>query len=150
MSPGLQRHGLLLFITCLGILSCRGAEKVSRTPPLVPPALLVEKPPIPVFGSETVSRRVVAEDGRSWRAAFDVSSDGAALHVSLRLKLVPGPKVPPRALEARSAAWAQAVEEAWSGCAVAVAANGAQAPVTLDVSFAPGARDPTTRSSSGG
>lgn len=132
---------LLFLAAALGGLACKSSEAPpGKGAPSVGPGLSAPVPPLPAFAPETLRRRVSAADGRSWDAAFDISSDGEALLLGLRVKLVPGPDVARALLREKAEAWRRAVEGAWSGCALAETSEGRRAPLRLALTF--GAADP--------
>ena len=116
--------------------SCRGLEERPRhavTPSS--PAASASTTALEAFEAETLRQRITAVDGRSWDAAFDVAFDGAAVFVTLRVKLVPGPGVTRAAIREREGGWREAAAGAWSRRLWVETPGGQRSPVLFALSF---------------
>jgi hypothetical protein len=85
---------------------------------------------------QTVSRTVVADNARRWRAAFDLEATSNSVNVQVRISLIPSRNVTSREILPRLPAWRAAIESAWSDQFALRVGHDCLLPIRFSVSFA--------------
>ncbi|MFQ5514855.1 MAG: hypothetical protein ACE5FG_10475 [Myxococcota bacterium] len=84
---------------------------------------------------ETVVRRIVAANGRAWRAACDLEISSGALIVRVGIHLVPDGSTRRLQVDLRKAEWERGIEKVWDRAFGLAIAPGVVFPIRVDASF---------------
>jgi len=89
----------------------------------------------PFVSRETISGRVVAQNGFSWNSGYDAEVVDHAVYIRVAIKLIPAEGVTASEIDGRKQDWKAGIESAWGNRFALVTPSGKNLPIRVALQF---------------